>query len=41
MAGASGGPALADQGMRISGPHVHDNLAVYFVHGTSAGDPCR
>jgi hypothetical protein len=23
--------------MRISGPHVHDNLAVYFVHGVSAG----
>jgi hypothetical protein len=30
-------PAAADQGMRISGPHVHDNLAVYFVHGVSAG----
>lgn len=30
-------PASADQGMRISGPHVHDNLAVYFVHGVSAG----
>ena len=23
--------------MRISGPHVHENLAVYFVHGVSAG----
>src|SRR5262245_32351274 len=22
---------------RISGPHVHENLAVYFVHGASAG----
>ena len=28
---------LADQGMRISGPHVHENLAVYFVHGVSVG----
>lgn len=24
---------------RISGPHVHDNLAVYFVHGPSARGP--
>ena len=38
IAGASGA-ALADPGMRISGPHVHNNLAVYFVHGTSAGGP--
>jgi hypothetical protein len=36
-AGASGGAALADQGNRISGPHSHANLAVYFVHGVSAG----
>ena len=35
--GASGGAAFADQGTRISGPHTHENLAVYFVHGTSAG----
>src|SRR6476660_9231877 len=35
--GASGGVAFADPGMRISGPHVHANLAVYFVHGVSAG----
>ena len=35
--GASGGAAFADPGMRISGPHVHANLAVYFVHGVSAG----
>jgi hypothetical protein len=39
MAGASSGTAFADQGMRISGPLVHANLAVYFVHGTSAGGP--
>jgi hypothetical protein len=37
--GASGGPAFADQNMRVSGPHAHDNLAVYFVHGASAGGP--
>ena len=30
-------PAAADQGMRISGPHVHENLAIYLVHGVSAG----
>lgn len=35
--GASGGAALADPGTRVSGPHVHANLAVYFVHGASAG----
>jgi len=38
-AGASGGAALADSGLSISGPHVHANLAVYFVHGTSAPGP--
>lgn len=37
--GAAGGPAFADPNQRISGPHVHENLAVYFVHGTSAGGP--
>jgi ARG and Rhodanese-Phosphatase-superfamily-associated Protein domain len=35
--GASGSAAFADQATRISGPYVHENLAVYFVHGTSAG----
>lgn len=29
----------ADGDVRISGPHVHDNLAVYFVHGESAEGP--
>ena len=24
---------------RISGPHVHENLAIYFIHGTSADGP--
>jgi hypothetical protein len=37
--GVSGGPAFADPNMRVSGPHAHENLAVYFVHGTSAGGP--
>jgi hypothetical protein len=35
--GASAGAAFADQATRISGPYTHENLAVYFVHGTSAG----
>jgi hypothetical protein len=35
--GFSGGAALADPGTRVSGPHVHANLAVYFVHGVSVG----
>ena len=34
-----GGAALADPAMRISGPHVHENLAIYFVHGASARRP--
>ena len=37
--GASGSTAFADQSMRVSGPHIHENLAVYFVHGTSAAGP--
>jgi hypothetical protein len=28
--------AFADQGIRVSGPHTFENLAVYFVHGASA-----
>jgi hypothetical protein len=35
--GVSGGPAFADQNVRVSGPVAHENLAVYFVHGPSAG----
>jgi hypothetical protein len=31
--------SLADSEPVISGPHVHDNLAVYFVHGESAPGP--
>jgi hypothetical protein len=32
-------PAWADPAPVISGPHVHENLAVYFVHGASAPGP--
>ncbi len=38
-AGACGGAALADQSTRVSSPLMHENLAVYFVHGASAGGP--
>jgi len=38
MAGASGS-ALADPGLRVSGPHVHANLAIYLVHGASVPGP--
>ena len=31
-------PAGAD-GLRISGPVIHENLAIYFVHGPSAAGP--
>ena len=37
--GAGGGPALAETDQRLSGPHVHHNLAVYFIHGESAAGP--
>src|SRR5215468_8219867 len=30
------GGAQAPEGQRISGPVVHENLAVYFIHGKSA-----
>ena len=33
---AETGPSAAASGSRISGPHVHENLAIYFVHGPSA-----
>ena len=29
-------PAAADEPLRVSGPAVHENLAVYFLHGRSA-----
>jgi ARG and Rhodanese-Phosphatase-superfamily-associated Protein domain len=32
-------PAFADATSHISGPHVHDNLAVYFIHGPSSAGP--
>jgi hypothetical protein len=31
--------ALAEDAYRLSGPHVHGNLAIYFVHGKSAPGP--
>src|SRR4029079_12695586 len=31
--------SCADSDPVISGPHVHENLAVYFVHGESAPGP--
>jgi hypothetical protein len=37
--GVAGGPALADADRKVSGPHVHENLAIYFIHGTSADGP--
>src|SRR5262249_9539743 len=30
---------VADEGIRVSGPIVHDNLAIYFVHGAAASSP--
>lgn len=40
-AGQLATPAAADTpaAKRISGPHVHDNLAIYFVHGPSSPGP--
>ncbi|HEY7669930.1 MAG TPA: DUF6569 family protein [Hyphomicrobium sp.] len=32
-------PTFADAKTRISGPHAHENLAVYFIHGESAKGP--
>jgi hypothetical protein len=31
--------ARADDGYRLSGPYTHGNLAIYFVHGSSAPGP--
>jgi hypothetical protein len=39
MAGACPESALADPDVRISGPHVHANLAIYLVHGASLPGP--
>jgi hypothetical protein len=37
---AAAGTATAEpEAYRISGPVVHDNLAIYFVHGSSASGP--
>src|SRR5262245_23083445 len=37
--GAGGGPVLADAGKLVSGPHVHENLAIFFIHAPSAPGP--
>jgi len=37
--GPGSGPASADASQRLSGPHLHANLAIYFVHGLSAAGP--
>jgi hypothetical protein len=34
--GTAGHPALAANPQKLSGPFVHDNLTVFFLHGTSA-----
>jgi hypothetical protein len=33
---AAFGAAPAPEGIRISGPHAHNNLTIYFIHGPSA-----
>jgi hypothetical protein len=38
-AGASGPAAFASEGLHIAGPHIHENLAVYFLRGRSAVGP--
>ncbi|MGQ0456964.1 MAG: ARPP-1 family domain-containing protein [Hyphomicrobium sp.] len=37
--GATEAGAESDAAPKITGPHVHENLAVYFIHGPSAGGP--
>lgn len=39
LAAVLAGPAAATEALRISGPAVHENLAVYFIHGPSAPGP--
>jgi ARG and Rhodanese-Phosphatase-superfamily-associated Protein domain len=39
FAAAAPRSALADTETRISGPHTHENLSVYFIHGASAEGP--
>ena len=33
------GSSLAAAGVHVSGPVVHDNLAIYYLHGSATGDP--
>ncbi len=37
--GTAAGPALASSPAKLSGPFIHDNLTVYFIHGTSTPGP--
>ena len=37
--GTAAGSAFADASQRVSGPHVHENLAIYFIHGTGSDGP--
>ncbi len=39
FAAAAPRSALADTKTRVSGPHAHENLAVYFIHGPSTQGP--
>jgi hypothetical protein len=39
MLALSAGVAQAADDYRISGPAVHENLAIFFIHGTDAGGP--
>jgi hypothetical protein len=39
LAAAGSGVAQSSEGTRISGPIVHENLAIYFIHGRSADGP--
>ena len=32
-------PVQSAQPAKLSGPYLHDNLAVYFIHGPSAAGP--
>jgi hypothetical protein len=36
---AFGSPAFAADDIRVSGPIVHDNIAIYLLHGSAAGGP--
>lgn len=37
--GVGSGPVFAEVDRKVSGPHVHENLAIYFIHGVSTEGP--